>query len=135
MSKAFEMRGHETFSIEWNRSFENISLYADILTVTAEQIIEQFGRPDVIWASPDCTTYSVSKISVHRRKDKSGELIPISDYAKFCDKVNAHMIELIKELAPKYYFIENPFHAGLAPSHGYILPIWRKKTKAYGHLD
>ena len=62
----------------------------------------------MIWASPDCTTYSVSAISKHRRKEADGNLTPISDYAKFCDKVNQHMLDLIKELKPKYYFIENP---------------------------
>lgn len=108
MGKAFEKRGHKVFSVEWDKNFENIDLYADILTVTAQDIIEQFGRPDVIWASPDCTTYSVAAISKHRRKEESGTLSPVSEYAGFCDKVNTHVIELIKELNPKYYFIENP---------------------------
>lgn len=30
--KAFEARGHEVFSVEWNKDFENIDLYADIFT-------------------------------------------------------------------------------------------------------
>lgn len=48
-------------------------------------------------------------IGNHRVKNiESGELEPISDYAKFCDITNKHVIELIKELNPKYYFIENP---------------------------
>ena len=51
----------------------------------------------------------MAAISKHRRKNsKTKNLDPISDYAKFCDKTNAHVIELIKELAPKYFFIENP---------------------------
>ena len=32
----------------------------------------------------------------------------LTDYAKFCDNVNSHVINLIKELKPKYFFIENP---------------------------
>lgn len=108
ISKAFEARGHEVYSVEWNKDFEDIDLYADIMTVTAEQIIKEFGRPDVIWASPDCTTYSVSAISKHRRKEPNGNLSPVTEYALFCDLVNAHVVELIKELNPKYYFIENP---------------------------
>ena len=62
----------------------------------------------MIWASPDCTTYSVSAISKHRRKEANGSLTPISDYAKRCDEINRHLIEMIKELAPRYFFIENP---------------------------
>ena len=111
IGKAFEARGHEVYSVEWNRDFEDIDLYADIMTVTAEQIIKEFGRPDVIWASPDCTTYSVSAISKHRRKESSGKLTPVTEYAVFCDLVNSHVVDLIKELNPKYYFIENPVSA------------------------
>ena len=108
IGKAFEAMGHEVYSIEWNKDFEDIDLYADILTVTADQILKDFGRPDIIWASPDCTTYSVSAISTHRRKEPNGNLKPMTEYAEFCDKVNRHVVELIKELKPKYYFIENP---------------------------
>lgn len=107
IGKAFERRGHEVFSVEWNKDFENIDLYDDINNVTAERIIELFGKPDVIWASPDCTTYSVAGISHHRRKI-GNNLDPISEYAKFCDKTNKHVLNLIDELKPKYFFIENP---------------------------
>lgn len=109
IGKAFEERGHEVFSVEWDKDFKDIDLYADIGTITAEDILEKFGRPDIIWASPDCSTFSIAAISHHRRRDeKTGNLDPVSDYAKFCDKVDTHVIELIKELKPKYYFIENP---------------------------
>lgn len=109
ISRAFEARGHETFSVEWSKDFENIDLYADILTVTAEDIIQRFARPDVIWASPDCTTFSIAAISHHRRKNpETGNLDPVSDYAKFCDKVDQHVLRLIMALSPKYWFIENP---------------------------
>lgn len=109
IGRAFEARGHEVFSVEWNKDFKDIDLYADILQVTAQDIIEQFGVPDVIWASPDCTTFSIAAISHHRRKNpQTGSLDPVSDYAKFCDIVDQHVLELIRELNPKYYFIENP---------------------------
>lgn len=109
IGKAFEEKGHKVFSVEWDKSFQDISLYADIGTLTAEQVIELCGGvPDVIWASPDCTTYSIAAISHHRTKEKSGNLAPKSDYAKFCDDVNRNVLKLIAELNPKYFFIENP---------------------------
>ena len=109
ISKVFEARGHEVFCVEWDKSFENIDLYADIGTLTAQDVLERFGRPDVIWASPDCTTFSVAAIGRHRRKNpETGNLDPISEYARFCDKVDQHMLELIRELRPALYFIENP---------------------------
>jgi len=104
----FEKAGHEVFSIEWDKKFENIDLYTDINLITAKDIINKFGKPDVIWASPDCTTYSIAAISHHRIKNESGNLEPKSEYAKFCDKTNKHVLDLIAELKPKYYFIENP---------------------------
>lgn len=109
IGKAFESHGHEVFSVEWDKNFDNIDLYADIMTVTADDIRKQFGAPDVIWASPDCTTFSVAAISKHRRQNPiTGDLEPISDYARFCDTVDQHVLDLIRELNPKYYFIENP---------------------------
>ena len=96
------------FSVEWDKDFENINLYEDISKLTAEKILCAFGKPDVIWASPDCTTYSVAAISKHRRKEKNGNLAPISDYARFCDATNAHVVDLIRELSPRFWFIENP---------------------------
>ena len=112
IANAFAAKGHQVYTIDWDKSF-NPTLSADIGTLTAQDIIELCdGIPDVIWASPDCTTYSVAAISRHRRKDDVGNLTPISDYAKRCDEINRHLIELIKELNPKFWFIENP-RAGL----------------------
>lgn len=118
VEKAFKAAGHETFSIDWDEKFENIDLYADILTVTATDIVEKFGLPDVIWASPDCTTFSIAAISHHRRKNcETGNLDPVSEYAEFCDNVDRHVLELIQELnnmrlergLPELiYFVENP---------------------------
>ena len=40
IGKAFEKNGHKVLSVEWDRKFENIDLYADIGTLTKEDIIE-----------------------------------------------------------------------------------------------
>lgn len=109
IGKAFQAKGHEVFSIDWSKDFEGIDWHADIMNVTAKDILEKFGHPDVIWASPDCTTFSIAAISHHRRKNpETGNLDPVSDYAKFCDEVDQHVLRLIMALSPKYWFIENP---------------------------
>ena len=112
IGKAFESKGHEVYSIEWDKNFKNINWYVDIGTITTQDILDKFGIPDVIWSSFDCTSYSIAGISHHRKKEKDGNLTPISDYAKFCDKVNIHVIDLINELLKlnpnMLYFIENP---------------------------
>jgi hypothetical protein len=108
IGKAFEAMGHEVFSVEWDKSFENINLYMDIYDLTAKMVLEKFGKPDVIWASPDCSSYSIAAISHHRTREENGNLLPKSDYAKFCDRVNQSVLNLILTLSPKYWFIENP---------------------------
>ena len=108
IGKAFEEKGHEVFSVEWDRSFENIDLYKDIYELSAKEILDKFGKPDVIWASPDCSSYSIAAISHHRQREENGNLAPVSEYAKVCDRVNQHTLNLIMTLSPKYWFIENP---------------------------
>ena len=110
IGKAFEKAGHEVFSVEWDKNFKDIDLYADIGKLTKNDIISLCGGiPDVIWASPDCTTFSIAGISHHRRKNpETGNLDAVSDYAKFCDAVDQNVIKLIRELNPRFYFIENP---------------------------
>ena len=108
IGKAFEAEGHEVYSIEWDESHEGISWYADIGTITSQDILERFGKPDVIWASPDCSSYSIAAISHHRTQQPDGHLEAYSEYGKLCDSVNQNVIKLIKELDPDYWFIENP---------------------------
>lgn len=108
ISRSFEAKGHLTYSVEWDKKFNNISLYCDVNELNVDKIYCLCnGKPDVIWASPDCTTYSVAGISYHRRKVED-KLIPISDYAKFCDITNNHLRALIDIINPSLYFIENP---------------------------
>lgn len=109
IGKAFEAHDHEVFSIDWDERFADIDLHADIGQLTSAEILEKFGRPDVIWASFDCTTFSLAGIRYHRRKNpETGEIEAVSDYAKECDKTDQHVLELIDELQPALYFIENP---------------------------
>lgn len=108
IGKAFEAQGHEVYSVEWDEQHPDIDWYADIGKITAQDILDRFGQPDVIWASPDCTSYSIAAISHHRTREDDGNLAPKSDYARLSDEVNANVLRLIRELAPKYYFIENP---------------------------
>ena len=101
------------FSVDWDKKFDQIDLHADIGTLTAQDILERFGRPDIIWASFDCTTFSMAGIGFHRKKNpETGELDAVSAYAKQCDRIDQHVLRLIEELRPVFYFIENP-RAGL----------------------
>lgn len=98
-----EAMGMEVFSVDWQK-FDKINLVKDIGELTLNDVP---FIPDVVWASPDCTTYTIAAISTHRNGTE-----PKSEYAKKCDQVNVHFIGLIKEwlkLNPNMvFFIENP---------------------------
>lgn len=108
ISKAFEAAGHECYTVEIDRSHPDISRYADVMTVAAEEILRDFGRPDVLWASPPCTTYSIAAISHHRSRCADGNLDPKTEFAKLSDDLVLHTLRLIAYLEPTHWFIENP---------------------------
>ena len=105
IGKEFEKRGHEVYSVEWDKQHDNIDWYVDINKITAQDILDKFGKPDVIWASPDCTKFSVAAIGKHWIK---GTNLPKTEETKQALALLEHVVALIKELNPTYYFIENP---------------------------
>lgn len=110
ISNAFRERGHKAWKVDWSRDLD-ANLHIDISILTASQIISLCGgKPSVIWVSPDCTTFSIAATAKGGglRHRESGTYAPKTDYAKFCDEVDQHVIDLIAELKPRYWFIENP---------------------------
>lgn len=103
ISKQAEDMGFNSFSCDI-QDFPGIDRVGDILDMTIEDVP---FIPSIVWASFDCTTYSIAAISKHRDGTD-----PKSDYAKTCDAVNIHSISLIKqwlEINPNLkFFIENP---------------------------
>lgn len=98
-----EEMGMRVFSVDY-RKYNGINLLMDIGEMSTEDVP---FIPDAVWASPDCTTYTIAAISTHRNGTA-----PKSEYAKKCDQVNQHFIGLIKKwLAANpdmVFFIENP---------------------------
>jgi site-specific DNA-cytosine methylase len=91
--------GYEVFSVDINQ-FDKIDLAIDILDLKKEMIPFE---PDIIWASPPCTTYSVAAISHHRNYG-----IPKTEFAAISDKLIMKTLSLIKDFNPKFWYIENP---------------------------
>ena len=99
-SKVARERGHETFTIDNNSKF-NPDLCKDIMNVTSDEIP---FKPDIIWASPPCTFFSVASIGKHWNKDNT----PKTPQAELGVKIVKKTIEIIRELSPEYVIIENP---------------------------
>ena len=98
IGKVADELGYEVFSVDIN-NFEGIDLVKDIEFLTKDDIP---FVPDVIWASPPCTTYSIAAIGHHRDMGK-----PKTDFAAKSDRLVLNTLRLIKEYDCKY-FIENP---------------------------
>ena len=98
IGKVADELGYEVFSVDIN-NFKGIDLVKDIEFLTKEDIP---FVPDIIWASPPCTTYSIAAISHHRDMGK-----PKTDFAAKSDRLVINTLKLIKEFNCKY-FIENP---------------------------
>lgn len=127
ISNEFRKRGWECFTIDWDEQFPS-SMHCDIGKLKLEDLPEEFRHPDVVFMAPDCRTYSLAAISKHRRKNlETGNLDPISDDARMCDEVNQHVLELLRELSPKVWWIENP-RACLQNMS------WMKPLDKYKHL-
>ena len=103
VGKEAENMGMGVFSVDWQK-FDGINLSIDIEFLTDDDL--PFA-PDMVWASPDCTTYSIAAISTHRNGTE-----PKSEYAKKCDRVNTNFISVINRMLLKnpnmVFFIENP---------------------------
>ena len=61
-------------------------------------------KPDIIWASPPCTGFSVAVIGRNWNHDKT----PKTDSARLGILLVEKTIEIINHYNPTYWFIENP---------------------------
>ena len=103
VGKQAEKLGYEVFSSDLI-SFEGIHYPISILDFDVKKVP---FKPDVIWASPPCTGFSVAAIGHHWSGGK-GAYIPKTETAKLGIELVKKTIEIIEYFQPKYWFMENP---------------------------
>ena len=91
--------GHDTFTVDNEQKF-NPDVCKDILNVQAKEL----PKPDVLWASPPCTCFSVASIG----SSWCGNYHPKRLETALGMAYVLKTLKLIEELKPTYWFIENP---------------------------
>jgi len=103
ISKEAEKQGIETITLDYDKK-HNPTICEDILKWNYKEYFKNRDKPDIIWASPDCRTFSIARHH-HRTKDN---IMGITNDAKLANKMIQRTIQIIKYLKPKHWFIENP---------------------------
>ena len=103
VGKIAEDLGMEVFSSDLIE-FEGIHYPISILDFDVSKVPFQ---PDVIWASPPCTGFSVAAIGHHWSGGK-GAYIPKTETAKLGIELVRKTLEIINHFQPTYWFMENP---------------------------
>ena len=122
ISKAFAKAGHETFTVD-NDPQHSPDLCINILEFEIKDLPKGWRTPDVIWASPPCTTFSVMSIPTYWCNGK-----PKSYKTYIGLAIAKKTLELIKEIDPLYWFIENPLGMLRKQNFMKLLP---RKTVTY----
>ena len=100
----FADHGHDVRTLDFDPQ-HNPTYCMDIMDFTPE-VLEGW-QPDIIWASPDCSCFSVASIGKYWNKE-DGVYTPKDSRSVAALKMLEKTIEIIRLLKPKYFFIENP---------------------------
>lgn len=100
-SKVMGAHGHSTWTVD-NDSSLDPDLVLDILQLVSFAEFE--GKVDILWASPPCQGFSVAVIGRNWNHDNT----PKTDSARLAMALAQKTLEIIKEVKPRWWFIENP---------------------------
>lgn len=98
----FSQYGYDVVSLDYNKKF-NATHTEDILNWNYKQYSPDYF--DVIWASPDCTTWSVASGGKYRTKDN---IYGFNEKATLGNNMVLKVIEILNYFKCKAWYIENP---------------------------
>jgi hypothetical protein len=106
-TQAFKDAGHTVITFELDDFFEATE-HVDVFNLNAKDLINKYGQPDFVWASPPCTAFSVASMG-HHWGGGIRAYKPKTEAAKISQKLVAHTRKLIADLNPTNgWLIENP---------------------------
>jgi hypothetical protein len=117
-SKVAEKHGIDMFTIDFNPKFDP-DLCTDVIYLTKRMIPKEYRNPDILWCSPPCETFSLSGNSMYMGFPTNPKTYIGLALAYKC-------VQMIQDLKPKWWFIENPM-AGLR-SQWFMQPLPRREV-------
>jgi hypothetical protein len=106
VGKVFESSGYEVVSLDFNPKF-NATITQDILTW--DYTVYPPNYFDVIWASPDCSTWTIATSGKYRLKTHPyGVNNEHQEKATIGNNMVLRVIEILLYFQPTAWFIENP---------------------------
>lgn len=104
IGKMADRMGWECYSSDIN-DFEGIDYVVNVLEFDVNKVP---FKPDIIWASPPCTSFSVASIGRHWYTDQFGRPQPRSESAELGQQLVLKTLEIINHFDPTFWYIENP---------------------------
>ena len=95
VGEPFRESGWEVTDVDWSPKHKP-DIETDITTWDYKAAFEP-GHFQVIWASPDCTQYSIARTTAKTPRN-----------FETADKLVQACLDIIEYLQPKYFFVENP---------------------------
>ena len=114
-SKMANLQMHESFTIDYNQKFKP-DMVTNMLYLKQKMLPKEWRNPDILWCSPPCESFSMSGNSMYLG-------FPTGSKAYIGLALAYKCIEMIRDLKPKYWIIENP-RAGLR-SVWFMKPLQR----------
>ena len=126
IGKVFQV-DHEVISLDYKKHF-NPTICIDLLEW--DYTVYPVGYFNVIWASPDCVSWSIASGGKHRLKS---DMEAKTETARIGELLILKTIEIINYFKPQYWFIENP--RGLLQHYPPMENIGYKHLVYYGNYS
>jgi hypothetical protein len=97
-----EKRGHEYITLDYLPEF-HCTITADIFDMSFEKL----GYFDFVWASPPCEAFSVAAMG-HHWGGGARAYLPKTPHAELSQRLVIHTLQIIRDMKPKAFLIENP---------------------------